>query len=389
VSSGVPDTSAIDGGPGDADTRLNCGPAGDALLSWRLAGWTNPYNSYGGSYGYFVIGSDTADGVLASQLVLNGHFDDEHELTLGRGGEQRIEKVARRTCGPLDGCNGSYAYADRGVIYSTDGFTDSALSAASGAVLYSWNRQRPQGADPTLSYPDTGPSASNGSLTVFSANRRWTDTPGGALIAALDAQGGVLWNLALGDLVRSATVDDSGITVAARSHSADIAIDAHGGTLYEATRPASNDQYASWLLQSAGGRLYRGDSTLLDVPTGKPSLVLPFPPIGPAILTADRIIVTRRDSEVGRIAAFDFAMRSIVWERTAAAPNGIGLFAAAGELTLLIDPNLVLHVVRPDGNDAISCQLPPDAWLGTACVLLSGRRLVITRGSNIEAFDLP
>ncbi|MFL5311579.1 MAG: PQQ-binding-like beta-propeller repeat protein [Myxococcales bacterium] len=381
---GGADIAPVDGGKGsdggaDPGSRgVTCTPGGQAKLAWRITGHQSPWRADDNDW-YAPLGTDGLDGVLVNHLFELGQSSSDNEMILDRDGGTRVSAVARRDCRAASPCGGTYAFARDGRVYSTDG---TIVSAVDGHLIHRFERNAPGTNAGTFN--DDGPIATNGEMTVYAAIDYSPDGSSRAFVSAVDRDGATLWQRTLGDAIHSLAVDGSNVTLALFSLGDLIAIDPGGRTLY--VQPLNAGAGSGAKLQAAGGNFFLGRRTIYRVRDGAPSIVLQFD-VYDFVLTASRLVLWRY--EMGRrdaVIAIDPSSGTTIWERPALDRLRLP-FSIAQDLTLVLDPTSVVHVVDADGQESIACQLPAGVW--SPGVLLQGGRLLLERYPDLEAYDLP
>jgi hypothetical protein len=269
-----------------------------------------------------------------------------------------------------------------------DGFlfgTDRIASATDGGLVASWDGKLPAVSDGGTFRYDDG-LAADGHRSVFARTDLWAGSPVSTLLTEMATDGATVWQRVFegSGFARGIALDEGGTTHVLFDE-AHLVLDSDGGTLF--TAPLAQPAWMGPIfLAAGGGRVYLGDRTLLDARDGSVSATLAFQPIGPALLTASRIVVQENvPGSNGPLHSVDLATGALEWTREMApVPSP---FRIAGRFVLVLDPGHVIHFVQDDGRDALACQLPSDAR-GVG-VLLERGRLVVPRGTSIDAYDLP
>jgi hypothetical protein len=370
---------AMDGGT-LGGSRLACSPSGELTLVWSLQAfhdrWRNDY------YQTFEhASSDTVGGVLVYRGGSAGHGTYWGWFTVDADGGSRIADLPGGSCMPTSPCIYEGWVAVNGLLFGSHGVVRSAMD---GSYLAAWDQKVAAEAADAGPYPYPSVLAADDRRSVFAFTNRWAGTDVHTLLTEIGLDGGTVWQRTFEHGFPIGLALDEGGTTHVAFHDVHVALAADGRTLF--TAPMPPDGPSSYHpFNAGGGRVYNSERTLLDARDGHVALMLPFQPEGPAILTAERILVREMVAGgSGPLVAFDVASKKILWKRDMGRGAYDSSFTTAGRLVLVVDTQRVLHFVQPDGTDALACQIDADA----PGVLLPGR-LVIARRTSLDAYDLP
>ena len=334
---------------------IDCARLGQTTLVWRLEGSTGP--SLQQYHAFFAVGSDGLDGIRISTVSSSDVVQDIRDDTYGPDGHLRACMISRQIVSrnPRDPEPPSLlSSAHGGRVVQNDGRVRSAVD---GRVYY---RFPPSNGDCCWVQTDT-----NGSLAAFVVNASSSST-----VEVLDASGSLLWERVVDDNSLRVSLDDSGNTLLdLQTSGTALGVGIDGGTLYSIQ---SSSQCCTYGI--GGGLFVKNASTLFRTSDGALVATTPFSYPDYFVAAGARVIVETSQG----ISSFDPVNETIIWNKAEDA------FSVAGELVLLIDSQHLLHVVRPDGTDAIACTLAP----GVGALLLPGGRLVLQRFPNLEVYDL-
>ena len=366
---------------GDGGTRLGCAPSGELVQVWSLMAPVDRVRPNDTYQSYYDARSDSAGGVFVAVGGSAGHSAYGGFFTVDREGTSRIPFATTYSCHPAHPpCLWEAGpIAAGGFLFGPSGGIASALD---GGLVAAWDGQMPLTPDGgTFRYDDA--LAADGHRSVFTKTDIWAGNPVETLVTQIGLDGGTAWQRVFeGGFVRGLELDEGG-TTHLLFDDREVALDVDGGTLFTAALPSAASHV---FLAAGGGRLYLSGRTLLDARTGAGVATLPFEPIGPALLTPSRILVQENlAGAYGPLHGVDLGKGSVAWTRDVLGSSES--FRIAGEFVLVLDPDRVLHFVDRAGRDALACQLPADAQ--GAGVLLEGVRLVVPRGSSVDAYDLP
>ena len=374
---GAPDagSAAADAGADAGTVAVTCTPGGAARLAWRIAGRNNPFRDYD-STEYIPETADDSGNVFVQQFNERGHSSSWSSLLLTRDGVTILTPGGGYDPAPGGGDWGPAYVLRAAIAYSSDGHAIS----YSGAELFHWNKELPDGSD-AGAWVEQGPVATNGSVTMFSALKRFNES---LLVAAVGADGGTLWSRVTGHATtQNVAFDDRSGIVFVEDSSTLTAVGSDGGTLY--SLPSVPGYFGWYSVQASGGYLYLSDDKVYAAADGSTVTTLPGPFVhGAAILTQSQI-VGYFDSTQSYVA-IDLPSGVVAWQRV-----GSVVSAGADGVMLLLDQNGALHFVRADGTDERVCSLTLSAHYSAPQmpVLLPGNRLILQNWPDLEAWDLP